>query len=63
MAETAIDEIYSNLGKLSAQMYSSLAKNQSDLMQEQLREYHLCAEKKIAEMMIDVQLSNLNSEM
>ena len=50
MAETAIDEIYSNLGKLSAQMYSSLAKNQSDLMQEQLREYHLCAEKKIAKM-------------
>lgn len=50
MADAAIDEIYSNLGKISAQMYSSLAKNQSDLMQEQLREYHSCAEKKIAEM-------------
>ncbi len=45
-----VDEtIYASLGKLTEEMYLSLAKTQSSQMQDQLVAYHSFAEKKIAE--------------
>jgi hypothetical protein len=46
------DSIYSSLGKLTEEMYLSLAKSQSSQMQDQLLEYHSIAEKKISDMLV-----------
>ena len=44
-----VDEtIYTSLGKLTEEMYLSLAKTQSSQMQDQLVAYHSFAEEKIS---------------
>lgn len=48
------DAVYSSLGKLTEEMYMSLAKEQSSRMQEQLLKYHSVAGDKISRMVREI---------